>query len=64
MSGLLGGVLPFVIGTVNTAFPLWLWGVVTVGPLAMLGAASGVGTASIARIAKKRALRGACGDAV
>ena len=62
VSGLLVGVLPFVLGTVNTAIPLWLWGVVTIGPLAILGAASGIGTALLARMTKKRPLHGAGGN--
>ena len=62
VSGLLVGVFPFVAGTVNTAFPLWLWGVVTIGPVALLSAASAVGSALIARMAKKRAMRDVSGD--
>ncbi len=62
-SGLLVGVLPFVVGTVNPALPLWLWGIITIGAVTILSSASAVGTASIARIAKKGALRGASGDA-
>ena len=63
LSGLLVGVLPFLVGTVNTALPLWLWGVATVGAVTILSSASAVGTALIARMAKKGALRGASGDA-
>lgn len=63
VSGLLVGVLPFVLGTVNTALPLWLWGIVTAGAVTILSSASAVGTALIARIAKKRALHGVSGDA-
>ena len=63
VSGLLVGVLPFVLGTVNTALPLWLWGIVTAGAVTILSSASAVGTAWIARMAKKGALRGASGDA-
>lgn len=63
VSGLLVGVLPFLVGTVNTALPLWLWGVATVGAVTILSSASAVGTALIARMAKKGAFRGASGDA-
>lgn len=63
VSGLLVGVLPFLVGTVNTALPLWLWGVATVGAVTILSSASAVGTALIARMAKKGALHGASGDA-
>ena len=61
-SGLLVGVLPFLVGTVNPALPLWLWGVVTVGAVTILSSASAVGTALIARMAKKRTLHGVSGD--
>ena len=64
VSGLVVGVIPFVLGTVNSALPLWLWSIVTVGAVTILSSASAVGTASIARMAKKRALHGASGDAV
>ncbi|MDE3001377.1 MAG: hypothetical protein OXU79_20055 [Gemmatimonadota bacterium] len=63
VSGLLVGVLPFVLGTVNPVLPLWLWGVLTAGAVTLLSSASAVGTALIARMAKKRALHGASGDA-
>lgn len=63
VSGLLVGVLPFVLGTVNPVLPLWLWGVLTAGAVTLLSSASAVGTALIARLAKQRAPRGAGGDA-
>ncbi|MDE2890101.1 MAG: hypothetical protein OXR72_18015 [Gemmatimonadota bacterium] len=63
VSGLLVGVLPFVLGTVNPVLPLWLWGVLTAGAVTLLSSASAVGTALIARMAKKGAFRGASGDA-
>ncbi|MCY3766402.1 MAG: hypothetical protein OXH06_13380 [Gemmatimonadetes bacterium] len=63
VSGLLVGVLPFVLGTVNTTLPLWLWGIVTAGAVTLLSSASAVGTALIARMAKQRAPRGAGGNA-
>ncbi len=62
VSGLLVGVLPFVLGTVHPALPLWLWGVVTVSAVTVLSSASAVGTALIARMAKQRAPRSASGD--
>ena len=64
VSGLVVGAIPFVLGTVNSTLPLWLWSIVTVGAVTILSSASAVGTASIARMAKKRALHGASGDAV
>ena len=62
VSGLLVGVFPFVVGTVNTALPLWLWGVVIIGPVSLLSSVSAVGSALLARMAKKRELRGVSGD--
>ena len=62
VSGLLVGVLPFAAGTVNTALPLWLWGVVIIGPVTLLSSVSAVVSALLARMAKKRELRGASGD--
>ena len=62
LSGLLVGVFPFVVGTVNTALPLWLWGVVIIGPVTLLSSVSAVGSALLASMAKKRELRGVSGD--
>lgn len=62
VSGLLVGVLPFVVGTVNAALPLWQWGIVTVSAVTVLSSSSALGTAWIARMAKKGALRSASGD--
>ena len=63
LSGLLVGVFPFVIGTVNTAYPLWLWGVATIAPVTLLSSASAVVSAQIVRMAKKRAMVDVRGDA-
>ena len=52
MSGLLVGVLPFVLGTVNTALPLWMWGVVIIGSVTLLSSVSAVGSAALARTGK------------
>ena len=60
--GLLVGVFPFVVATVNTAYPLWLWGVATIAPVTLLSSASAVVSALIARMAKKRAIGDASGD--
>ena len=62
MSGLLVGVLPFVVGTLSTELPLWLWGVVIIGPVTLLSSVSAVGSALLARMAKKRELRDASAD--
>lgn len=58
VSGLLVGVLPFVLGTPSTQRPLWFWAAVIIGPITLLSAVSAVGSASLARMAKKRELRG------
>ena len=60
-SGLLVGVLPFVLGTPNTDRPLWQWGLLIVCPITLMSAASAVASASLARIAKHRGLRHASG---
>lgn len=62
LSGLLVGVFPFVVGTVNTAYPLWLWGVATIAPVTLLSSASAVVSAQIVRMAKKRAMGDVRGD--
>lgn len=62
LSGLLVGVFPFLVGTVNTAYPLWLWGVATIAPVTALSSASAVVSALVARMAKKRAIGDASGD--
>jgi hypothetical protein len=53
MSGLFVGALPFGIGTPTTDLPLWLLGAEIIGPVALLGAASAVGSGLLARTAKK-----------
>lgn len=58
VSGLLVGVLPFVLGTPSTQRPLWFWAAVIIGPITLLSAVSAVGSALLARMAKKRELRG------
>ncbi len=62
VSGLLVGVLPFVLGTLSTELPLWLWGVVIIGSVTLLSSVSAVGSALLARMAKKRELRDASAD--
>ena len=62
MSGLLVGVLPFVLGTANTELQLWLWGVVIIGSVTLLSSVSAVGSALLARMAKKRDLGDASAD--
>jgi len=57
VSGLLVGVLPFVVGTPSAELPLWLWGVVIIGPVTLLSTVSAIGSALLARMAKKRRSR-------
>jgi hypothetical protein len=59
-AGLLLGVLPFAglaAGAV-TELPLWLLGVVTIGPISILGAGSALATLALARRAEERELPG------
>lgn len=62
LSGLLVGMFPFVVGTVNTAYPLSLWGVATITPVTLLSSASAVISVLIAGTAKKRAMGDISGD--
>ena len=56
VSGMLVGILPFVLGDQDgTERPLWILPVVVIGSLTLLGAASAVGSALVARNAKKGA---------
>jgi len=59
LSGLLVGVLPFVLGTTSTEGPQWLLGVAVIGSITLASGVSAVGSALVARMAKKRELRGA-----
>ncbi len=59
VSGLLVGVLPFAVGTPSPKFPLWLLCLVMIGSVTLLSAISAVGSALLARTAKKRRLRNA-----
>ena len=49
VSGLLLGVLPFVLGTPNAEFPLWLLGVAIIGSMTLMSAVSAVGSALLFR---------------
>ncbi len=62
VSGLLVAVLPFAVGTPSTELPLWLLAVVIIGSVTLLSAFSAVGSALLARVAKKRELRDANAD--
>jgi hypothetical protein len=59
LSGLLVGVLPFVLGTPTKEHPLWLLGLVIIGSITLMSAVSAVVSVLLARMAKKRELRGA-----
>jgi hypothetical protein len=62
VSGLLVGVLPFVLGSQNTELPLWLLPVLVIGSVTLLSTVSAVGSALLARMAKKRELRDPSAD--
>lgn len=57
-SGLLVGVLPFVVGTVNTELPLWLWGIAIICSVTLLSSVSAIGSALISKMSKKREMGG------
>ena len=61
-SGLLVGMLPFVLGTTSAQRPLWFWAAVIIGPITLLSAASATVSASLARMVTRRALRDADAD--
>ena len=54
VAGLLVGVLPFAVGTPSAELPLWLWGIVIIGPITLLSAVSAAGSLTLARMAKER----------
>lgn len=62
VSGLLVSLFPFAVAEPIAEFPKWMWGVVIIGSITMLSAVSGAGSALLAGMAKKRALRGAGPD--
>jgi hypothetical protein len=53
VAGLLLGVLPFAVGSPNSELPLWLLGVVIIGPMTILSAVSAVGSALLFRFAAR-----------
>lgn len=62
-SGLLVGLLPFVLGTPSSQRPLWFWAAVIIGPVTLLSAVSAIVSALLARMARKRELRDASAEA-
>ena len=48
-SGLVVGALPFMLGTANTALPLWQWLILIVGSITLLSSASALASALLAR---------------
>jgi len=59
VSGLLVGVLPFIVGTPTSELPLWLLAGAVIGSVTLLSALSAIGSALLARAARKRESRGA-----
>ncbi len=57
--GLLVGALPTMVATPGAEIPRWLLGVAIIGPVTLLSALSAVGSALVARMAKRRELRDA-----
>lgn len=58
VSGVLVGAIPFALGTPNPTNPDWL-GMAVIGSVAVLSAASAIGSVLLARTARKRELRAA-----
>lgn len=56
LAGAATGVLPFFIGDPTSDAPVWLFGTVLVGSLAMMSAASAAGSLALVRRAERRAL--------
>lgn len=54
MTGLLVGVLPFVLGTPSARFPLWLLAVVIIASTTLLSTVSAVGSALLFRYAARK----------
>ena len=61
VSGLLVGVLPFLIGESTSELPPWLLGVVVIGSITLLSAVSAVGSALLSRYAARRQTRAGAG---
>lgn len=56
-AGLLVGVFPFTVGTPTTKLPLWLLGLLVIGPITLMSAVSAVGSVLVARMVRKRQFR-------
>ena len=61
VTGLLVGVLPFLIGESTSELPLWLLGVVVISSITLLSAVSAVGSALLSRYAVRRHTRAGAG---
>ncbi|HZG63064.1 MAG TPA: hypothetical protein VEY13_06070 [Rubrobacteraceae bacterium] len=61
VTGLLVGMLPFLIGESSSELPLWLLGVVVIGSITLLSAVSAVGSALLSRYAVRRHTRAGAG---
>lgn len=60
-AGFLVGVLPFAIGEPTTEIPLWLLGVLVIGTITGLSAASAAGSLALARMGERRELGAGAG---
>jgi hypothetical protein len=59
LAGILVGVVPFTIGTPTSSVPLWQLGLAAIGSIALMSMLSAVVSVLLARMARKRQLRGA-----
>jgi hypothetical protein len=59
LAGVIVGVFPLIVGTPTSSVPVWQLGLAMVGSIAVMSAVSGIASALVARMAKKRQLRDA-----
>jgi hypothetical protein len=57
LAGVLVGVFPFLVGTPTSSVPLWQLGLAVIGSIVLMSALSAVGSAWLARLARKRQVR-------
>ena len=59
LAGIVVGVFPFTVGTPTSSVPLWQLGLAIISSIVLMSILSAVGSALVARMAKKRQLRDA-----